>query len=67
MGGSAVGGEGIFGSSENCDRGSITVSGHYKVGDGFNRFILIGVIGRLESRTGRGRLRLPPLLLGSCE
>ena len=38
-----------------------------EVGDGFNRFILIGVIGRLEDGTGRGGLRLPSFLVGCCE
>ena len=72
MGGSAVGGEGTIGCSESCNRGAITGSGRLKVGDGFNRLILIGVIGRLigvigrlEYGTGRGFLRLPPSLVGS--
>ena len=45
MGGSAVGGEYTIGRSESCNRGAITGSGCRKVGDGFDRLILIGVIG----------------------
>ena len=61
MCGSAVVGEFTIGRSESYDRGEITGSGCRKVGDGFNRFIcigvigcLMGVIGRLEYGTGRG-------------
>ena len=71
---SVVGGECTIGRSESCDRGAITGSGCCKVGDGFDRFtlicvigLLIGVIGRLEDSTGRGVLRIPPFLVGSCE
>ena len=67
VGGSAVGGEGTIGRSESCDRGSITGSDRRKVGDGFGGFILILMVGRLEDGTGRGGLRLPPLLVGSCK
>ena len=67
VGGSAVGSEGTIGCSEICDRGTITGSGRHKVGNGFDRFILIGVIDQLESGTGRGGLQLPTFLVGSCE
>ena len=67
VGVSAFSGEGTIGCSERCDRGTITGSGRCKVGDGFDRFILIGVIGRLESGTGRGGLRILPLLVDICE
>ena len=44
VGGSAVSGEVTIGHSESCDRGAITGSGRHNVSDGFDRFILIGVI-----------------------
>ena len=43
--GCAVGGEGTIRCSESCDQRAITGSGRCKVGDGFDRFILIGVVG----------------------
>ena len=67
MGGIAVDGEGTIGRIEICGQVAITGSGRRKVGNGFDHFILIVVIGRLESRTGRGGLRLPPFLVGSCK
>ena len=45
VGGSAVGDECTIGRSERCDQGVITGSGCRKVGNGFNRLILIGAIG----------------------
>ena len=45
VGGSAVGGEFTIGCSESCDRGAITGIGCRKVGDGFDCFSLIVVIG----------------------
>ena len=74
MSGSTVKGECTVGCSERCNLGVIICSGYCKFGDGFNRFILIGVIGclmgvigRLEDGTGSGGLQLPPLLVGSCK
>ena len=72
--GSAVGGECNISCSESCYWDAITGSGCRKVGDGFDRFILIvvigwliGVIGQLEDGTSRGGLWLLPFLVGSCE
>ena len=45
VGGSAVNGECTIGCSERCDRGAIIGSDCRKVGDGFDSFTLIGVIG----------------------
>ena len=52
----------------------ITGSGRHNVGDSFDRFFLIGVIGRLigvigrlEDGTGCGGLQLMLLFVGSCE
>ena len=42
---SAVGGECNIDRSESCNQGAITGSGCCKVGNGFDRFILIGMIG----------------------
>ena len=43
--GSAVGGECTIRISESCDRGKITGGGCRKVGDRFDSFVLISVIG----------------------
>ena len=67
VGGSVVVGEGTIGCSDSCNQGAITGSGRCKVGNGFDRFILIDVIVRLESGTGRGGLRLPPFFVVSCK
>ena len=56
MGFSVVGGEGTIGRSEICDQGAITGSCRCKVGEGFARLILIGVIGQMEDGTVRGGL-----------
>ena len=45
MCGSVVGSECTIGHSESCDRGTITGGGCCKVGDCFNRLVLIAVIG----------------------
>ena len=45
MGGRVVVSEGTIGCSESCERGAITGGGRRKVGNGFDCFILIGVIG----------------------
>ena len=45
VGGSAVGGECTIGRSESCNRGAITGGGYHKVGDCFDHFVLIAVIG----------------------
>ena len=74
VGGRAVCGEGAFGRIESCYRGTITGRGRRKVRDGFDRFVLvdvvgqlIGVVARLENGTGCGRLRLTPFLVGRGE
>ena len=74
MGGRAVGGEGAVGRSERCYRGAITGRGRREIHDGFERFVLvdvfgrlIGVVARLENGAGCGRLRLTPLLVGRGE
>ena len=70
VGGRAVGGEGTVGRSESCDRGAVTGRGCPKIHDGFDRFVLvevvgrlIGVVARLENGSGCGRLRLTPFLV----
>ena len=74
VGGRAVGGEGAVGRSESCYRGAITGRGRREICDGFDRFVLvgvvgrlIGVVGRLENGAGCGRLRLTPFLVGRGE
>ena len=44
VGGSAFGGDFTISCIDICNRGAITGSGCCKAGDGFERFILIGVI-----------------------
>ena len=46
VGGRAVGSEGAVGCSESCYRGAITGRGHREIRDGFNRFVLVGVVSR---------------------
>ena len=72
VGGRAVGGEGAVGRSESCYRGAITGRGRRDIRDGFDRFVLldvvgqlIGVVARLENGSGCGRLQLTPFFL-SC-
>ena len=72
--GSAVCGECNVGCSESSYRGAITGLGRRKVRDGFDRFVLvdvvgrlIGVVARLENGAGCGRLRLTPFLVGRGE
>ena len=74
VGGRAVGGEGTVGFSERCYRGAITGRGRREICDGFNRFVLldvvgrlIGVVARLENGAGCGRLQLTPFLVGRGE
>ena len=61
--GSVVCGECAVGRSERCYRGAITGSGRCYVCDGFDRFVLvcvvgrlIGVVARLKNGTRCGRL-----------
>ena len=42
----AVGGEGDVGCSESCYRGAITGGGRREIRDGFDRFVLVGVVSR---------------------
>ena len=42
--GRTVGGEGAVGCSESCYRGAITGRGRRKICDGFDRFVLLGVV-----------------------
>ena len=42
----AVGGEGVVGCSESCYRGAINVRGRCEICDGFDRFVLVGVVSR---------------------
>ena len=42
----AVGGEGAVGRSESCYRGAITGCGRREVRNGFDRFVLVGMVGR---------------------
>ena len=63
VGGRAVCGEGAVGCSESCYRGAITGRGRREVCDGFGRFVLVDVVGRLiggvarlENGAGCGRL-----------
>ena len=74
VGGRAVGGEGAVGRSESCYQGAITGRGRREISDGFDRFVLVGVVGRLigvVARLGNGascsRLRLTPFLVGRDE
>ena len=46
VGGCAVGGEGAVGCSESCYRGAITGRGRREIHDGFDRFVLVGVVSR---------------------
>ena len=70
VGGRAVGSEGAVGCSESYYRGAITGRGRREIRDGFDRFVLvdvvgrlIGVVARLENGAGFGRLRLTPFLV----
>ena len=70
VGGRAVGGEGAIGRSESCYRGAINGRGRREICDGFDRFVLVDVVGRLigvvaqmENGAGCGRLRLTPFLV----
>ena len=72
VGDRVVCGDCAVGCSESCYRGAITGRGRREIRDGFDRFVLVGVVGRLigvvaqlENGAGCGRLRLPPFLLGS--
>ena len=47
VGGRAVGGEGAVGCNESCYRGTITGCDRRDIRDGFNRFVLVDVVGRL--------------------
>ena len=47
VGGRSVGGEGSVGRSESCYRGAITSCGRREIRDGFDRFVLVDVVGRL--------------------
>ena len=47
MGGRAVVREGDVGRSESCYQGAITGRGRRKICDGFDRFGLVDVVGRL--------------------
>ena len=74
VGGRAVGGEGAVGCSESCYRGVITGRGRREIRDGFDRFVLvdvvgrlIGVVARLENGAGCDRLVLMPFLVGRGE
>ena len=44
VGDRAVGGEGAVGCSESCYRGAITGRGRREILDGFDRFVLVGVV-----------------------
>ena len=44
VGGRAVDGEGAVGCSESCYRGAITGCGCREIRDGFDRFVLVGVV-----------------------
>ena len=46
VGGCAVGGEGAVGFSESCYQGAITGRDHREIRDGFDRFVLVGVVSR---------------------
>ena len=46
VGGRSVGGEGAVGCSESCYRGAITGRGRCEIRDGFDRFVLVGVVSR---------------------
>ena len=46
VGGRAVGGEGDVGCSESCYQGAITGRGRREILDGFDRFVLVGVVSR---------------------
>ena len=57
VGGGAVCSEGAVGHSESCYRGAITGRGRCKIHDGFDRFVLVGVVSRLigvVARLGNG-------------
>ena len=63
--GRAVCGERAVGCSESCYRGAINGRGRCEIRDGFDRFVLVDVVGRLigvvsqvENGAGCGRLRL---------
>ena len=74
VGDRAVFGEGDVGRSESCYRGAITGCGRREVRNGFDRLVLvdvvghlIGVVARLENGAGCGCLRLTPFLVGCGE
>ena len=74
VGGRAVGGECAVVHSESCYRGAITGRGRREIRDGFDRFVLLDVVGRLicvvaqlENGAGCGRLQLMPFLVGRGE
>ena len=74
VGDCAVGGEGAVGCSESCYRGAITGRGRREIRDGFDRFVLVGVVGRLigviarlENGAGCRGLLLTPFLVGRGE
>ena len=74
VGGRAVCGEGAVGRSGSCYRGAITGRGRREVRDGFDRFVLVDVVGRLisvvarlENGAGCVHLRLTPFLVGRGE
>ena len=74
VGGRAVCGEGAVGHIESCYQGTITGLGRREVGNGFDRFVLVDVVGRLigvvarpENGAGYGCLQLTPFLVGRGE
>ena len=67
MGGRAVYGECAVGCSESCYRGTVTGRGCREVRNGFNRLVLvdmvgllIGMVARLENGAGCGCLPTTP-------
>ena len=72
VGSRAVVGEGAVGRSESFYRGAINGCSRCEVRDGFDRFVLVDVVGRLigvvaqlENGAGCVRRRLTPFLVGN--
>ena len=74
VGGRAVYGEGTVSHSESCYRGAINGCSRCEVRNGYDRFVLVDMVGRLigivtqlENGAGCGCLQLMPFLVGRGE